>query len=122
MLSHQPLELGEHLGVAAKRQVGLDPVLHCSEPQLLQVGDGRLRERLVGELLERRSTPQPQRVPQQDGLNRRPGVGGVGHQMPEPMDIDPVPVDRKDVARGTRLEQGWDLAFASPIREAPAQR
>src|SRR6266545_8245352 len=58
MLGYQTLELGHQLGMPAECQVCLDALLQRSQPQLLQLRDRRLRERLVGELVQRRTSPQ----------------------------------------------------------------
>ena len=60
VLSHEALELGDHRGVPAEREVGADPVLERAQPKPCEtadlVGDARLerevRERLA-ELFER---------------------------------------------------------------------
>ena len=48
MLRGQRLELSDHVDVAARRQVGLDPVLEAAEAQLLEVRALDAGERLRG--------------------------------------------------------------------------
>ena len=62
VLGDQCLELPDQLVVAPECEVGVDPELDCCQPDLLEPGDGRLGEALVGEVRERRAPPQRQRV------------------------------------------------------------
>ena len=62
VLGDECLELCDHLVVAPEREVGVDAELHRDQPDLLEPGDGRLGEALVGEVRERRAPPQRQRV------------------------------------------------------------
>ena len=71
MLGDQPLELGHDVGVAAERQVGVDALLQRRGVPLLEPGDLGLRERLVGNVGQRRPAPQRERLAQPRG-----GVGG----------------------------------------------
>ena len=71
-----PLQLADHVGVPAEREVGVDPALERHEPLLLEPRALRLRPGMVGELAERRAAPQRQRVAQR----RRRALGVVGGQ------------------------------------------
>ena len=62
VLGDECLELPDQLVVAPEREVGVDPELDCCQPDLLEPGDRRLGEALVGEVRERRASPQRQRV------------------------------------------------------------
>ncbi len=62
VLGDERLELSDQLVVAPECEVGVDPELDCCQPDLLEPGDGRLGEALVGEVRERRAPPQRQRV------------------------------------------------------------
>ena len=62
VLDDQCLELSNQLVVAPERKVGVDPELYCREPDLVEPADGRLGEALVGEVRERRASPQRQRL------------------------------------------------------------
>ena len=64
VLAGQLLELGDQLGVAPGRQVGLDAQLQRRELQLLQPRDLGRRERRRGELRQRRPAPQRERLAQ----------------------------------------------------------
>ena len=60
MFGRQAFQLGNQFGVPAQREVCLYALFEGGQPQLLEVRDGRLRERLVGEVVERWATPQPE--------------------------------------------------------------
>ena len=62
VLRDERLELSDELGVAPECKVGVDPELHRCQPDLLEPGDRRLGEAFVGELRERRASPERQRV------------------------------------------------------------
>ena len=67
----------------AERELGVDPLLERREPELLEPLDGRLGERLVGEVGERRPAPELERLAQQGG--RGCGVvARVGRARPPP--------------------------------------
>ena len=57
VLGGERLQLGDQIGVATERQIGLDPLLQHREAKLLQPRDRRLRERLVAEVGKRRPAP-----------------------------------------------------------------
>jgi hypothetical protein len=61
--------------VRSDGEVGIDPVLCSAQPQLLQAGDLRLGEGLVGELPERRPPPQRKRVAHRSACSLR-ALGG----------------------------------------------
>lgn len=60
----QRLELGDQLGVAPQRQLGLHQLLTRRHAELLQPRRLRPRERLVREVREGRPTPERQRPPE----------------------------------------------------------
>jgi hypothetical protein len=62
MLGRELLELGDDKRVLALRQAHVDALFHGGEAQLLQPRDLCLRERLVGDVGQRRSAPQRERV------------------------------------------------------------
>ena len=69
------LELAHHLGVAPQRQIGLDPLLERGEAKFVEPRDLGLRERLVREVGERRTTPERQADAQRLGGLCRSVVG-----------------------------------------------
>ena len=70
MLGDQCLELSDDLRVAAEREVGVDAILEAGDASLLEAPDLGLRERLVGEVGERRAAPEIERVAQAIGSGR----------------------------------------------------
>lgn len=62
VVADELLELSDELRVTAKGEIGLDALSERRKPNLLEPLDGRLRKRLVREVGERRTTPEPQRV------------------------------------------------------------
>jgi hypothetical protein len=58
VLGGECLELADELGVLARREIRVDPLLERAEAQLLELRRMRLRERLVGEVGQRRPAPQ----------------------------------------------------------------
>ena len=67
MPRHQVAQLPGEQGVLAQLQPGLGVLFHGGQALLLQPGDRRPGELLVGEVGERRAPPQGQRVGQQRG-------------------------------------------------------
>ena len=69
-------------------ELGVDPLLERRQPQLPETGALRLRERLVGEVGERRPAPQRKRLAQ---LLRCPlgiGAAGLGDEPLEAGDVE----------------------------------
>ncbi len=58
------LELADERPVPAQLQVGVDSPLERGQPELLQASDRGLGERVVGEIRQRRPSPQRERRPQ----------------------------------------------------------
>src|SRR5919201_335613 len=79
MQGDQRLELRDEVGVTAERQIGVDPPLQGGGALLLEPGDLGLREALVGDVGQRRTTPQPERLPQPGGR-----IGGAPAPPPPP--------------------------------------
>ena len=67
MLGHERLELSDELVVSPENEVGVNPELNRCNPDLLEPGDGRLREAVVSEVRERRAPPQRQCISQSLG-------------------------------------------------------
>ena len=114
VLGHQRLELTDEPRMAPRGQLGVHARLEGLEPQLLDAGDLGLRERLIGEVAERRAAPQIQRLTQ---LARRPL--GVGHarladQAFEACHVKLGAVDAQDVARRTRHQAALPEHLAQP--------
>ena len=101
VLLHQPLQLGDGLGVAAQRELGLPERLGRVRPDALEPGALRLQAGRVGPVGEGLSPPQVQRLAQEVGrccwITRgqlRPAAGG---QVGERRRVEPVPVDHEGV-------------------------
>ena len=88
MLPHKTLKLGDHLGVAAQREVGINAGLHSGQAHLFQARCLRGAKQRVLEIRIGRSTPQPQRLTQHlrsDIVRARGrGLAGSRHQISEP--------------------------------------
>jgi hypothetical protein len=119
MLGDQPLELGHQLGMPAQCQVCLQALLQRSQSQLLQLRDRGLRERLVGELVQRRTPPQPQRLPQPSSLGGDRRLGRLRHETTEPVGIDLVAVDGQQVPGRARLQHRRRLAAIRWLEPLP---
>ena len=59
------LELADHVGVAAEREIGVDPSFENDGACFAQAGDLRLREFSVGHVRKWVAAPQPQRIVEQ---------------------------------------------------------
>ena len=79
---HQRVELADHLGVAPGGEVLADRLLDRREPQLLEPADLERRERLGGDVVERRAAPQRERVARRAG----------GDEALEAADVEVAPV------------------------------
>ena len=62
VLGDERLELADHLGVPAGREVGVDRHLGRAQPQLLEPADLGGGERLVGDVGQRLAAPQRERL------------------------------------------------------------
>ena len=71
MFEDELLELSDELPMAAEGELRLDPLLERREANLFEPLDRRLGKRLVGEVGERRATPEPPRVTQKVGRELR---------------------------------------------------
>jgi hypothetical protein len=70
---HEPLQLADELGVATEGQVCLDPLLEGHQSELLEAGDLRPREPVVGEVGKGRATPEGEGLVQLGGGRLRLG-------------------------------------------------
>jgi hypothetical protein len=100
----QRLELADQLGVASERQVGVDSLVEHGEPHLREAGDLRLGKPLVGEVSERGTAPQRERLPQLGRRARWSGAAGLGRELLEPRHVELIGLDVEHVATGMRGE------------------
>ncbi len=103
--------------MAAERQVGVDPVLERIQTRLVEARRLDLRERLVGELAERRAPPERERFVQQLGRaavlvasERPPSLAG---EPAEATRVEPIGIEREAIA----APAGLDHAVAERLAE-----
>ena len=58
VLENERLDLSDELGMAAEREVGLEPALERLQAELFEAGNLGLSERLLGEIGKRRPAPE----------------------------------------------------------------
>jgi hypothetical protein len=98
MLAHQELQLGDEIGVAAEREIDLDPLLDSRQAQFLEPVYLGLRKALVGEIAQRRSAPQ-----RQGGLERYRRAAEIAFRargaclVPQPLESIEVELFRLEV-------------------------
>ena len=102
VLRDQRLELADQLGVAAEREVGLDPLLERRQPQILQPPGLDSGKRLLAELRQRRPPPERERLAQT--ADARAGSPAASASRPrkqslEPPQVELVGLDLEHVAR-----------------------
>ena len=124
MLADERLELGNGLGVAAERELDLEPLLERDEAQLLESGDLVAGEGLVAEVRQRRPTPEAERLAEH--LRRLASVA-VGEQpraraeqILEPCRVERARLDAEQVAGRPRLETAVRRAPCAAARRRPA--
>ena len=107
------LELADERPVRAELQVGGDSPLERGQPELLQAADRGLGEGVVGEVRQRRPSPQRERLPQV--LGRRASVAafefarsGVDHAL-ETLRIERVRLDVDEIPGRPSLEDRLGL-------------
>ena len=107
MVPDERLELRQHGGVAAERELRLEALLERGEPQLLEPRDRRLRERLVGEVGERCAAPEPERTTEQVGGALRIAalerLGRVVRPALEAVEVEPLRARRAGRSRAMRV-------------------
>ncbi len=111
MLLDESLQLGDELGLPARCEVRLDPLLEAREAELLEPGDLALREPQLGELREWRAPPEGQRVLQLS----------LGPQPPEAGEVDLVGVGTEQVA-GSPRQQAVLAEQLPEVRDVHLQR
>ena len=120
------LQLADQLRLAAGREVGLDARLDGGQTLLLQPRDLGLRERLEGELGERRPAPQRQRLAQSGrrvlGLSGGQRLASVLDELLEALRVELTRAHAQAVAGARRLDRRPRCrAPCAAARRAPAR-
>src|SRR5215472_13121130 len=100
MTGYQLAELTSEQAVLAQRQPSLGLIFQRGQPLLLQPRDGRLSKHGVGEVRQRRASPQRQRIGKQLGLV--PWILGRTsplYQSCEPALVQGITPDPQQIAR-----------------------
>ena len=109
VLGDQRLELADHVGVPAERELGLDQLLERHHAQIFEPGDLGLRESLVREVGQRRAPPERERpLERRNGALRATGcqlAAPLGDQPLEPVRVQGLRVKLQLVATLTRDEK-----------------
>jgi hypothetical protein len=110
-------ELGDQLARSPRRELSLQAIFDRHQPKLAQCGDRTLRERLVGEVGQRRSVPESKRL----GEHGRPDLGRratrLVQQPLETIRIHLIRLDGQPIAAPDRLQQRRGLALI-PVRSS----
>jgi hypothetical protein len=114
MLPHQPFQLAGELGVTTGGELGVETLLQRRQTRLLQAGDLGLRERLVGQVGKRCSTPHRERLGQQPRRGQRLGFTGLGDEPLEAREVELGRIDPQDIARGARHQPVVAELLAQP--------
>ena len=108
MTRDELLQLTHELRVASQGELGVDPPLDRSEPNLLEPLDRCLGERLVCEIGECGAAPEAERLPEQVcGLlhrSSRLGLSGALSQPLEAIQVELIRSEPQDVPRRASLD------------------
>src|SRR4029078_490965 len=100
VFADQTLELAHELLVTPERELNVDPLLERAERELLRPGDLRLCERLIGDVRERRTSPQRQRFSKELRGMLRIGALRLRDELLGPMEAQLAGLDAEEIARG----------------------
>ena len=98
----QGLELADEHGVAAQRELGVDPLLERGHAQLVQPCGSPSREVFLVEIGERGAAPEGERLGQERRPCRRIRAAGGRQQPLEAVGVDSFRLERQPVARSLR--------------------
>ena len=125
VFTDERLELGDDVLVSCQREIGFDALLETHEPALLQAGDRRLRERLVGDVRKRRPSPECEGVRQRGrGPIRLAGsqlVTPLGEERLEARRVEIVTVEPEHVPAAMPLESSV-IEGGAELRDVDAHR
>ena len=103
MLCNERLQFTDDLGMATQGQIGFDPFLDPDQAQLVEPGDLLLGESLVGEVSQRRPTPQGKGVAEDlggsVGITLAESRSSLIEHRPETIGVELPRVESKDVPR-----------------------
>ncbi len=106
VLTDERLELPDDVGVSFELEVGVDPLLERDEPKLLEPADLALCERFVGEIGQRRTSPDVERLPQQRRARSRiRSVTRLCRQRREALQVEAARLHPKQITRRARLDR-----------------
>src|SRR5207249_7260041 len=126
MFRDECLELAREFCMVSQLKLGLDPLLDRGQVQLFQPGDLCLGEWLVGEISERGTPPERERLGEQiRGLARSTvseGASAFGEQGLKAMKVELAGLEAEHVPGGGRLEQPSGLEQLPQLRDVDLQR
>ncbi len=106
MLGDERLEVADQLGARTGDELGLDPFFDGCDAELVEAHRLRPRERLVGEIRERRPADERECLPQQLGGALRSVRGTrLAQQALESRRVDLLRVEPEEVAARVRLDR-----------------
>ena len=106
VLHHERVELVDQVGVAAERQVRIDPIFERSQALLLELGRGSGTERRAVELGQRRAAPERERLVQRLGSSSRFGrVACLCTECRERLQVERARLELEYVPRRTRSQR-----------------
>ena len=112
----QRVQLADKCCVLPQRKVGIDPILKRSQPLLLEPRDLALRERLIGEVRQRRPAPQSQcptkTVTRDSRVSILQRAATLSDHRIELLDIDPAGRGLQQVRAPARDQQAVAERFA----------
>jgi len=106
---HKSLELSYQLGMSPQRKLGLDAMLERCDSELLEPGDSRLSEGLVGEICQGWSPPELEGPTEAARRSRGITLSECAMRLVAPaleeMEVDLLGCYTNQIARLARLEQ-----------------
>ena len=123
MRGHERLELSDEIGVPAEPQLELDPLADHREPEILEPCDLRPSEVLEGKLLQRRTSPESERLAQQfDRAFRVVMRSRLGDERVEAVAIELPGFDAEQIARRPREDHSVVGARLARLEQSPQVR
>jgi hypothetical protein len=120
--THEPLELGNELSVAAEREVGLDSQLECGQMRSPEALNLRLRGRIVGEVRQWLAAPEVERLGQKAARSGCLRPFCLGDQPLEAKQVDLIRVDADQVSRLLRHDHPAVAEQLAQLRDVELKR